>query len=260
MGHVKGLCKQGVMVTEMQKKYWGFCMPCLMIELTGNWKDLYWGNIHNCVALGGKVLDITKSEFSHLYLGNRTHLPTYLPYWAAVRIGTCSHISLLAACLSHAGTWRVVFMLAFLAKTNVKNMRIFDIWKTWGKQIERCSLHLQIFEERYRLRMFCSREWTSISGVELYGGSFWPRSSVVLRNAVEDRSPGGPKSQSVVGSGREIIFDKRMTNGFRCLHIYERHVRRTWSQLQESVMHLHSSLTSLWQEGDRSVMKTYSSF
>ena len=79
LGHVKGLCKQGVMLTEVQKKYWGFCMPCLMMELTGNWKDFYWGNIHNCVALGGKVLGITKSEFSHLYLGiGHTYLPTFL--------------------------------------------------------------------------------------------------------------------------------------------------------------------------------------
>lgn len=37
------------------------------------------GNIHNCVDLGDKVFDITKSEFSHLYLGiGHTYLPTFL--------------------------------------------------------------------------------------------------------------------------------------------------------------------------------------
>lgn len=50
-------------------------------------------------------------------LRNRTHLPTYLPYWAALRVSTeLGHTYPLAACLSHAGTWRVVFMFTFLSQ------------------------------------------------------------------------------------------------------------------------------------------------
>lgn len=123
--------------------------------------------------------------------------------------------------------------------------------KNMRKQIERCSLHLQIFEERYRLRMFCSREEQVSVGWVIWGGGAGPRSPVVLRNA-EKTGPQEDRRARVSGSGREIIFDKRMTNGFRELpHIYERHVRELGPNCRSPWCIYTKPDFSLGQEGDR---------
>lgn len=118
------------------------CAPRHIIEVAWDRKDFCLEcPPSDCITFRGKVLDLTKSEFSHLCLGiKHTYLPIPLP-------GCCKdessrpRIPWQSACpMTAHGGWYLC--LAFLVKTNVKKMRIgkrekeaFSIFKSLKKEV-----------------------------------------------------------------------------------------------------------------------------
>lgn len=77
MEHLKELCQQ----TEMPKGYYGFCAPCLMVEVEGDWKGFCLGYAPSNYITSW----MNKVRVFSSVLRSKTYLPNYF-FWASVRL------------------------------------------------------------------------------------------------------------------------------------------------------------------------------